>query len=166
MNSAIIVLGYINDKNGNLPPIAVSRCEAALLQYNKTCDCKVLCTGGYGEKFNTTATAHGIHMQNHLIQKGVNAADFLEVPLSSTTREDALLSKLILIQNSIDQVVLVTSDFHMKRAGIIFRHVMPDINFKYGKAKTCASKEEFKILVLHEKKSLKRFTKNVQQQCF
>jgi uncharacterized SAM-binding protein YcdF (DUF218 family) len=162
MKSAIIVLGYINDKNGNLPPIAVSRCEAALLQYNKMSDCKVLCTGGYGEKFNTTDTAHGLHMQNCLIQKGVNAADFLEVPLSTTTREDALLSKPILIKNSIDQVFLVTSEFHIKRASAIFSTIMPDTRFKYAEAKTDVSKEEFKILVLHEEKSLKRFTKNFQ----
>lgn len=162
MDCAIIVLGSPNDKDGNLLPIAISRCEKALSEYKKTDNCKILCTGGFGDHFNVTSSPHGNYIQNHLEKNGVPSSAFLEVALSSFTLEDATLSKPILEKHSINDVILVTSEFHMERAKLVFNHVMPNIKFNYAEANTEVKKVEFQKLVQHEKNAIKREMEKLQ----
>ena len=156
MSCAIVVLGSPNDENGNLLPIAISRCEKALSEYIRMGECKILCTGGFGKHFNSTLLPHGKYVQNYLIDKGVPASAFLEIALSSFTLEDAKLSKPILLKNGIKHIILVTSEFHMERAKLVFNHVLPDSYFNYAKAETIASDVEFKRLTEHETNAIKR----------
>ena len=156
MSCVIIILGSPNDKKGQLLPIAISRAEAGLLEYKKNTDYKVLCTGGFGASFNATNIAHGQYLQTDLIAKGVSPSSFLDVTLSAFTLQDATLSKPILAQHSISRCILVTSDFHMERAKLVFNHVFPQLSFEYVKAETVVSKVEFDKLVAHEKKAIKR----------
>jgi len=156
MNCAIVVLGSPNDVNGNLLPIALSRSEKALSEYNSVGDCKILCTGGFGLHFNSTNIPHGKYLQEHLISKGVPPSSFIEIALSSFTREDATLSKPILEKHSIVNVILVTSDFHMERAKLVFNHILPKVNFVYSEAKTITNDAKFKELLQHEKNAIKR----------
>jgi len=86
MSCAIIILGSPNDDNGSLLPIALSRSEKALAEYNRIGDCKILCTGGFGQHFNSTNVAHGKYLQEHLMSKGVPPSSFVEIDLSSFTR--------------------------------------------------------------------------------
>ncbi|KAF7765111.1 hypothetical protein PCIT_b1259 [Pseudoalteromonas citrea] len=156
MSCAIIVLGSPNDENGNLLPIALSRSEKALSEYNRIGDCKILCTGGFGQHFNSTNIPHGKYLQEHLMSNGVPLSSFVEIALSSFTREDATLSKPILEKHSITNVVLVTSDFHMERAKLVFNHILPNIEFVYSEATTITTQVEFKELLQHEKNAIKR----------
>jgi uncharacterized SAM-binding protein YcdF (DUF218 family) len=156
MSRVIVILGSPNDKHGNLLPIAISRADAALAEYNKTSDCKLLCTGGFGDHFNLTNIPHGKYIQEYLIDKGVPSSSFTEIALSSFTLEDATLSKPILEQHFITSCTLVTSDFHMERAKLVFKQVMPSIYFDYVEAKTSADEVEFQKLVKHEKNAIKR----------
>jgi len=171
MNRALLILGSPNDKHGNLLPIAISRADAALAQYNKTIDCKILCTGGFGEHFNLTNIPHGQYIRKYLIGKGVPSSSFIEIALSSFTLEDAMLSKPILEQHNITHCTLVTSDFHMERAKLVFKQVMPDIDFEYVEAKTLADEVEFQKLVNHEKSAINRelanfkANKNLKRDC-
>ena len=68
MSVAIVILGHINDEEGNLSAIAMLRCDMALTAsclLKKTHDVKILCTGGFGESFNTTRTSHAQHLQHY-----------------------------------------------------------------------------------------------------
>lgn len=156
MNSAIVVLGSPNDDNGNLLPIAISRCKKAFSEYARLGECKILCTGGFGQHFNSTAVSHGQYVQEYLIDMGVPPSSFLDIALSSFTLEDAKLAKPILVNNSITHIVLVTSEFHMERAKLVFNHVFPDFSFDYAKATTLVSKVEFQRLMEHEENTIKR----------
>jgi len=156
MSCAIIVLGSPNDENGNLLPIALSRSEKALSEYNKMGDCKILCTGGFGRHFNETKIPHGKYLQDYLISKGVPRSSFIEIALSSFTREDATLSKPILEKHSIVDVVLVTSDYHMERAKLVFNHIFPNVEFVYSEATTITTEVEFKALLQHEYNAIER----------
>lgn len=156
MGRAIVILGSPNDKCGNLLPIAISRADAALDQYNKTSNCKLLCTGGFGDHFNLTNLPHGQYIQEYLIEKGVPPSSFIEIALSSFTLEDATLSKPILEQHYITHCTLVTSDFHMERAKLVFKQIMPNIDFEYVEAKTLTDEVEFQKLIKHEKSAIKR----------
>ena len=162
MTCAIIVLGSPNDPLGNLLPIAISRCEKALQEYYRIGDCKILCTGGFGQYFNVTNNPHGRYVQQYLERKGIASTAFLEIALSAFTLEDATLAKPILQKNAITDVVLVTSDFHIKRAELVFSHILPEINFEYATATTLVTDVEFERLVEHEKKAIKRELVNLQ----
>ncbi|WP_426370476.1 YdcF family protein [Pseudocolwellia sp. HL-MZ7] len=163
MSTVIVILGHLNDEQGNLSAIAKLRCDMALTAsclLKKIHDVKILCTGGFGESFNTTRTSHGQHLKNYLRNKGVSKSVFIDVALSTYTFEDALLSKPLLEKNLINQVVLVTSDFHMERAKLVFEHVMPNSKFAYAEAITCigesVSQQELTRLIEHEKQAIKR----------
>ena len=156
MSCAIVILGSPNDEDGNLLPIAISRAETALEAYKKVGQCKLLCTGGFGEHFNLTRTPHGQYIQDYLISKGVPTSSFIEIALSSFTLEDATLAKPILEQHAITRCILVTSDFHMERAKLVFNHVFPDLDFKYSEAETKVDKDEFQKLAKHEKNAIER----------
>jgi len=156
MSCAIVILGSPNDKDGNLLHIAISRAEAALVEYKKMGDCKLLCTGGFGEQFNSTHIPHGQYLQEYLISKGVPPSSFIEIALSSFTLQDATLSKPILEQHSITRCILVTSDFHMERAKLVFNQVLPHLDFEYSEAETLVSEEELQKLIKHEMKAIER----------
>ncbi len=156
MGCAIVILGSPNDQDGNLLPIAMSRANAALAAYKKSSHCKLLCTGGFGEHFNLTKLPHGQYMQEYLIAQGIPSSSFMEIALSSFTLEDATLSKPILAQHSITHCILVTSDFHMKRAKLVFNHIMATINFEYIAAKTLVSEVELQKLRNHEENAIRR----------
>jgi uncharacterized SAM-binding protein YcdF (DUF218 family) len=156
MSCAIIILGSPNDEKGHLLTTAISRCEMALREYSKLSDCKILCTGGFGPNFNATDYPHGQYTQRYLEKQAVPASAFLDTALSAFTLEDAQLSKPILEKNAITHIVLVTSEFHMKRAKLVFNHVLPDIHFEYAEAKTDVTDVEFERLIEHEKKAIKR----------
>lgn len=156
MSSAIVILGSPNDQKGNLSPIAISRADAALVEFKKNKASKILCTGGFGQHFNLTDTPHGKYLQDYLIVKGVPVSSFIEVALSSYTLEDATLSKPILERHAITRCILVTSDFHMERAKLVFNHVLPDMDFEYSKAVSSMGEEEREKLMSHEQAAIKR----------
>ncbi|MEW6989126.1 YdcF family protein [Colwelliaceae bacterium 6441] len=156
MTVAVVVLGSPNDEKGNLLPIAISRAKKAAMEYQRIANGKILCTGGFGQHFNLTSTPHGHYLQKYLMQCGIPPASFLDVALSAFTLEDATLALPILEKNAINRVVLVTSDFHMERAKLIFNHVMPDIEFEYAESETLVSKHAYQTLIQHEKNAIKR----------
>lgn len=162
MSSAIVILGSPNDKDGNLLPIAISRAKIALEEYKKAGQCKLLCTGGFGEHFNLTHIPHGQYLQEYLILKGIPPSSFIEIAFSSFTLEDATLAKPILEQHAISRCILVTSDFHMERAKLVFNHVLPDLDFEYSEAETFVNKDEFQKLINHEKNAIEREKVNLK----
>lgn len=72
----IVVLGSPNSTTGELSTIAKSRLNHCANIY-KT-GMRVLCTGGWGEHFNTTETPHSDYAKNYLITKGIPTDNFLD----------------------------------------------------------------------------------------
>jgi len=163
MSNAVVVLGSPNDHEGNLLPIAVSRADAAFKAFQRYPECKMLCTGGYAEHFNTTNQPHAQYLKEYLIAKGVPSNVFCEMALSSYTLEDALLSKPILQQAEIKHCIVVTSDFHMERVKLIFNSIMPNLSFEFVSAETPVNQNEFDKLLAHEKNAIKRELDNLKK---
>lgn len=115
----IIVLGSPNAPDGTLSPMAVSRLAICLKLYREGWD-KILLTGGFGAHFNTSSKAHGYYLREVLINAGVKTEDILGLVESRHSVEDATLSRPIITQLAPDQVAIVTSDYHAKRAKMIF----------------------------------------------
>ncbi|WP_299808241.1 YdcF family protein [uncultured Shewanella sp.] len=161
MNRVIIVLGSPNDNLGNLSDIALSRCQAAFEQYQQWPDSKLLLTGGFGEHFNQTNTAHALYCQAYLIDRGISKSAFTNIALSRFTFEDATLSKPIIEEHGFDELCLVTSEFHLPRAKLIFSGLFPNLSFHYVATKTPVSESQLQQLIQHELSVMDRERENL-----
>ncbi len=90
---AIVILGSPNDEHGVLSSIARERCEKAVQEYQKHPGSKIIPTGDWGAHFNTTDKPHGSYLREHLKALGIPETDILECAESSSTIEDANLSR-------------------------------------------------------------------------
>ena len=156
MTVAIIILGHINNKKGELSTIAQSRCDKAFEEFNQLRCAKILCTGGFGRRFNVTDNSHAYHLQRYLMNKGIAGSAFLTNALSTYTFEDALLAKPVIEASAIKEAILVTSEFHMPRAKMVFDYVMPNIAWSYAQAQSLIDKQELEELIKHEAFAIKR----------
>ncbi len=161
MNTAIVVLGSPNDSEGKLSVIAHSRCEAVLTEWRKTPAIKVICTGGVGAHFNTTSTPHAQYLKRYLMSKGIPEVNFLPIVESRFTFEDATLSRNVIKEHGITSVLLVTSEFHLPRAKLVFSGVFPTLSFRYIAAMTPLAEEELLELEKHELAVMERERRNL-----
>lgn len=156
MKGVIILLGAPNNKKGRLSRIARERCEQAFLEYRKHPEYKILPMGGFGPHFNVTDKPHAHYSSRYLISKGVPEGDILEFAESSNTEEDAELSWPIIKKYGVERVIVVTSDFHIQRARMIFERRFSEIPILFAASKTQLSQKELDKWKLKEKRALSR----------
>jgi uncharacterized SAM-binding protein YcdF (DUF218 family) len=149
----LIVLGSPNSENGELGATAVDRLNFCLKVFNPK-ENYIICTGGFGEHFNTSANPHAAHAMKYLMSKGVNEERFLEFALSANTVEDAVLSKKILEKNNLFSIVVISSDYHLERVKIIFDEILASFAIEYIGVKHNISDFEKEKLIEHEKKAI------------
>jgi len=154
----IVVLGAANSPNGKLGTMAIERLEACYKLFTK--EDLIVCTGGWGNHFNTTKQPHAFYAKEYLIKKGVENEAFLPFALSNNTVEDAVKVKEILAAILYDKLVIITSDFHLKRVQLIFDKIVKESNIEYCCVKSKMSKEERINVVKHENKALKKIQEN------
>lgn len=116
----IVVLGSPNSEDGELSSVGKERCALALAEYAKRTRWKLLLTGGYGAHFNTTEQPHAAYLKAYLLKRGVPGQAIVEFAVSSNTVEDAALAKSIVLKYGAPEIVVITSDYHLERACIIF----------------------------------------------
>jgi len=152
----IVVLGSPNDAQGQLSSIALERCSQALEEFKENPKYAVLPTGGWGQHFNTTDKAHGSYVRQELLDRGIPESAFLPCAESSSTIEDATVSRLILDSYSELELIVVTSDFHAARARFLFAHEFPDRRITISESVTNLPPDELARLQAHEQKALER----------
>lgn len=116
----IVVLGSPNSGDGELTSVGKERCALALAEYARGPGWKLLLTGGYGAHFNTTDQPHAAYVKAYLVKRGVPNQAIVEFAKSANTLEDASLAKPIVLKYGAPEIVVVTSDYHLDRARIIF----------------------------------------------
>ncbi len=159
MKGIIIILGSPNDEQGNLSDTAIGRLNKGLQEYRRHPGYKILCTGGFGEHFNTTDKPHACYAINYLLQQGLLEIDILEIAESQNTVEDALLSKPIIEKYNVTSLIIVSSDFHMLRVRYIFEKVYRGYHLTFSGTETDYNEERYEILRNHEKKELEKLKK-------
>lgn len=159
MNGIIIILGSPNDEQGNLSDIAITRLNRGFLEYRKNKGYKILCTGGFGDHFNIADKPHAVYAMNYLLQKGVRETDFLEIAESKNTVEDAILSKPIVEKYRIKSLIIVSSDFHLKRVKHIFKKAFEGFDLNFFGAKSNFTPQRRKLLENHEEEKLNKIKK-------
>ncbi len=158
MKEAIIVLGSPNSKTGKLGDIALSRLNYCLNIFNPN-ENLIICTGGFGEHFNTSKKPHAEYAIEYLVSKGIPKSYFMDIALSSNTVEDAIKISEILLNNPLP-CKIITSDFHLERVKLIFDQILTNIHKIYLAAKLeIADKERAKLLE-HERKAINEIIEN------
>lgn len=157
----IVVLGYKNKPDGTLHPISQQRANQAfelaqrLIAQEQTV--KLLCTGGFGGNFNQSNIAHGQLVQNFLCDLGLSQQQFLPFANSKNTYEDGRFCAERIELITIKKLILVTSDFHIKRGFLWLHHFCPNVNIICKPAKTMIKEQELAKLIAHEKRAINRF---------
>ena len=159
MTNIIIILGAPNDDDGNLSIIAQDRLNCAYRVFLSNTGFKIICTGGFGAHFNKTEKPHSYYAKQFLIARGVPEETFLDSPLTSNTIEDFTTTKDLIYREKPDIVVIITSDFHMARAKILYKNIVNYDRVLFISAASSLSEEELKPLLEHEEKAIESLLK-------
>jgi len=147
-------LGAPNSAQGQLSIMALNRLQTALRFYRHNQGFKFLCTGGFGPHFNTTNQPHAYYAAQYLTSQGVPTANILPYALSRNTVEDATLVQPLLAQYQPDKVVVVTSDFHMPRAALLFNKYVTNQHILFLEAVSTLDAATLLKLQEHERNAL------------
>ncbi len=154
MKTIIMVLGAPNDEYGHLSAIALDRLYRAYDLSMSNSEARILCTGGQGDHFNITDKPHHYYAKNFLNLKGVAPERFLPGTESRNTIEDFSLSKQTIEEYNPDLLIIITSEFHIKRVQMISEAIIPDINKFFVSVASSLTDAELKPLVEHERNAL------------
>ena len=117
----IVVLGYELADDGSMKKELRGRLETALASAEKYPNSYIVCTGGGTADKNKTVTEAGV-MAQWLIEHGVAAERIITEKKSYSTVQNAKYTYEILSQNypQVTHLALVTSDYHLPRASLLF----------------------------------------------
>lgn len=148
----LIVLGSPNSPAGKLSEISTSRLDYCAKIHQK--GNLILCTGGWGNHFNTSTHSHASFAKQYLIKKGLLEDDFLDSALSGHTVDDAVKIKPILSELKNIELTIITSDYHLNRVKLIFNEILEGYIMNFVGVESSLDQEEYNALVLHENKAI------------
>ncbi|SKA35935.1 DUF218 domain-containing protein [Chitinophaga eiseniae] len=156
MNKLLIVLGAPNDHMGNLSQIAKDRLTCAYHFYSANNDFKIICTGGFGQHFNTTDQPHYDYAKRYLTDRNVPTEAFLGCPPSSNTIEDFRMTRDQVLEGQPDILVVITSDFHLPRARFLYHSIIGYPRVVFIPAPSTLPDEQLSGLLAHEARALQK----------
>lgn len=112
-SQAIIILGHSLDKNSNPSPWLIERLQLGTKLYKEGYGSYIIVTGGEGPG-DKIAVAYA--MEEWLLDRGVPEEIILVESDAANTYENFKNSKVIADNMGIEEVVVVTNDFHMYRS--------------------------------------------------
>lgn len=117
----IVVLGYALADDGSMKKELIGRLETALASAQKYPNALIVCTGGGTAQYNKTATEAG-QMSKWLISNGISKDRIIIEDQSRSTVGNAVNTCKILTQKypQVTHLALVTSDYHLPRASLLF----------------------------------------------
>ena len=154
----IVALGSCNNPYGALSPIAQSRLDKAITQFYEYPGAKIIVTGGKGP-FNEGNRSHAYYQKQYLIKQGIPNDDILLANQSTNTVEDALLCKGLIEEHQFTNVVIVTSNFHIERASLIFSCFMPPGQLTCIGCRNTLSEKELARQLEHETEAVQQIIK-------
>ncbi len=116
-----IVLGYKLKDNGEMTEVLKKRLDKSIEFYKKGKIQKILLSGGAANRIAGKSETE--EMLKYLIQKEIPKNILLKEDRSLDTFGNAYFSKLIVKRHKFDEIIIFTSDYHLRRAKIIFEKV-------------------------------------------
>lgn len=120
----------------------------------------MLCTGGWGEHFNSSKHSHAAFAKQYLISKGILEEDFLDFALSENTFDDAVKIKPIISKLEGIELKIITSDYRLNRVKIIFNKILENYIVNFVGVESNMNQEEYNTLLQHEKKAINSIVQN------
>ena len=154
----LIVLGAPNSDSGELSPMSKSRLNFCKTRYAP--GNLVLCTGGWGEHFNTTLQSHASYAKDYLLKIGFSEDDFLPNALSQNTVDDAVKIKRILANLNNVKLTLITSDYHLERVTLIFKEILGEYPLEFVGVPSDLTSSMYNDLAQHETEAIISIKKN------
>lgn len=160
MKDAIIILAGGVNYDGTLPSNPKLRVEKGVELYNQGKAKKIIMSGAYGFWLDWLKKAPPIHeaeaMKTYALSLGVPNENVLMEEDSKDTLGNAYFVKVsILEKNNWKNIIVVTSDYHLPRAKIIFDTVLgPDYTIEYVESKNIFTEEEKQVWKESEAKTI------------
>ena len=117
----IVVLGFQLNPDGSMRDELIHRLEVALACAEQYPDAYIACTGGGTAANNEDATEAG-RMADWLISHGLESDRVIVEDRSQTTAQNAIFTLGILSREypQVDRIAIVSSDYHIATADILF----------------------------------------------
>lgn len=116
---AFVVLGYALSDEGKMEDTLKERLKVAKKAADAYPDSKIIVSGGVPKKGNTEASV----MFDWLKDQGISKDRIIKEDMATDTVENALFSMDIAEQENIDDITVISSASHMRRALVIFNEV-------------------------------------------
>ena len=111
-NHTFITLGYALSEEGEMEETLIERLNVTLEAAEAYPNSKLIVTGGVPKAGNTEAEL----MAEWLIDKGIEEDRIIQEPLSTDTVENSLFAMDIVQNEELEDITLITSASHMRRA--------------------------------------------------
>ena len=152
----LVVLGSPNADDGSLSAIARSRCDRAAELWRERPSRRLILTGGFGEHFNRTDQPHTTYLRRYLVERRHVSEDaILDCVSRSNTAEDARLVRSVFPEARARELRVVTSDFHVERAKLLFEREF-GVSIRVDGAPTPVDDQEREQLERHEREAIAR----------
>ena len=158
MKDAIIVLGGGINPDSSLPPLPKLRVEKGVKLYKKGIARYMIVTGklGYSVKYTPRKTEARV-MKDYAVSLGIPKNKIFTENKSRSTIENARFTKEKLLEpKRFKDLVIVTSEFHIKRSKYIFNKILgKSYNLKFLRSNGRLSKSRLKNMLKEENSLLK-----------
>jgi uncharacterized SAM-binding protein YcdF (DUF218 family) len=144
---AIVVLGGGVDKKGNLTNMFLSRLKKTLELFKRNLADKIIVSGKWSGLYKfVPAKTEAEAALEYLVENGIPKDKIIKEEKSLDTIGNAFFTKKNILEKRVwTKILVVTSDFHLKRAKYIFNFILGPlykIDFEISKGKTLG--EEWK----------------------
>ena len=120
-NHAFVVLGYALNPDGSINQEAMGRCDVAYESAIKYPNSFIFLTGGGTAKENKDVTEGG-QMKEYLVKvKGLDEKRIILETKAMDTIENAKNTIEKLTEYNIKSITVITSDYHIRRANLLFK---------------------------------------------
>ncbi|WP_062108798.1 YdcF family protein [Bacillus niameyensis] len=130
-NHAFVVLGFVLSDDGEMQETLLERLKVAKTAAEKYPQSKIIVTGGVLKNGKTEADV----MFDWLAENGIEEDRIIKEDLAKDTVENALYSLDIVKREGIEDITVITSASHMRRALVLF-HEVNDMMAKKGDKQT------------------------------
>lgn len=172
MNNTIIILGWQINQDGTLPDPAKTRVDKGVEYFKNGNFSRVIMSGKYAllKDFhgNIPLQSEAEAMKEYAMTLGVNEEVIFIEKESKDTVGNAYYTKTTLLEpNNWKTVTVVTSDFHLERAKIIFDLILgKEYTITYESTPTGLSNEEMEIHYNEEAKLTRILRKAIDEASF
>jgi len=153
MYDAVLVLGYLVEKNGKLPEEQILRINKGIELFNKKQANFIIMSGGFHKRFNQTKKPLAWHMKRFAVKQGVPSKKIFTENKSADTIENILFSKAIINKHKWKSLIVVSSKYHIRRVRATCKYIFSkNYKLKFSGVKT--SNDNKKEVLKNERKHM------------